>query len=410
MAAAAVDARNGHDRPTVSAGRRSWGGPKGLLATAKLKNSSGGADDLDVMADLQFAPPIQRLPSPPRMSSPPPPPPPPPPPAPAPAPSPAPAAAEPALAAVPSSIRLSAPVPVIRDTSSVPAISLQELLQPKSEPRSVNQKKQKGGGKKLLKIVLVLGILGGGAYYFRNSGPFQKLLGHDAAAAPLPDVPFVRPSLTSAQYSVTLSAVQNGVPNNVTTKVQEDFAGGIGESTVDSQVGGVFTTAQEIRTRDSIFRPDQAFGKEWSRQPRVPDTPSPFDTAEFIPMISDIVDQPLRDAMEPTSSKATAVNGETISTLTYVIDRAKVPEIAPSIYARVPWLFDVPNATNLTVNVTYDEPGLVRPLYLGVDPPQPGTGIDATWVTGYLLDVAAVNAPVSVTVPVDVVDVPSGTP
>jgi len=64
----------------------------------------------------------------------------------------------------------------------------------------------------------------------------------------------------------------------------------------------------------------------------------------------------------------------------------------------------------LDLNVSYDETGLVRHLYLGVDPPQPGTGIDATWVTGYLLDVAAVNAPVSVVVPVDVVDVPAGTP
>jgi len=301
-------------------------------------------------------------------------------------------------------------VPVIRDTSSVPAISLQELLQPKSEPRSVNQKKQKGGGKKLLKIVLVLGILGGGAYYFRNSGPVQKVLGHDAAAAPLPDVPFVRPSLTTAQYTVTLSAVQNGVPNNVTTQVQADFANAVGESTIDSQVGGAFTSTKEIRTADSIFRPGEAFGKEWSRQPRVPETPSPFDTAEFIPMINDIIDQPLRDAMQPTSSKVASVNGETISTLTYVIDRAKVPEIAPSIYARVPWLFDVPNATNLTVDVSYDKTGLVRHLYLGVDPPQAGTGIDATWVTGYLLDVTAVNTPVAVTVPVDFVDVPAGTP
>src|SRR3954453_18344756 len=104
MAAAAVDARNGHDRPPYRPAGVRGGGSKDLLATAKLKNSSGGADDLDVMADLQFAPPIQRLPSPPRMSSPPPPPPPAPAPAPAPAPSPAPAAAEPALAAVPSSI------------------------------------------------------------------------------------------------------------------------------------------------------------------------------------------------------------------------------------------------------------------------------------------------------------------
>src|SRR4051794_9216810 len=353
------------------------------------------------MADLQFSPPIQRLKSPPRASSPPPPPPPP---------APAPAVAAPTVAALPPSLRLSAPVPVVRDTSSVPAISLQDLLQPKPEPRQVKQAKKKRGGKKLLSLIIVLGIVGGGAYYFRNSGPMQKVLGHDAPAAPLPATPFVRPSVTSAEYSVTLSAVQNGVPNNVTTKVQEDFANGVGQSTVDSQVGGVFTSTQEIRTRDSIFRPGQAFGKEWSRQPRIPETPSPFDTAEFIPMINDIVDQPLRDAMKPTSSKAVSVNGETISTLTYVIDRAKVPEIAPAIYARVPWLFDVPNATSLTVNVSYDDAGLVHHLYLGVDPPQPGTGVDATWVTGYLLDVATVNAPVAVTVPVDVVDVPAGTP
>jgi hypothetical protein len=64
----------------------------------------------------------------------------------------------------------------------------------------------------------------------------------------------------------------------------------------------------------------------------------------------------------------------------------------------------------LTVNVTYDENGLVRHLYLGVDPPQPGTGSDATWVTSYSLDVTALEAPVDITVPLDVVDVPAGTP
>ncbi|HEY5422110.1 MAG TPA: hypothetical protein VIK05_01485, partial [Ilumatobacteraceae bacterium] len=300
--------------------------------------------------------------------------------------------------AAPASIRLSAPVPVVRDTSSVPAISFQELLQPKAEPRPAKQKKKKKGGKKFLSMIFLLALVGGTAYVLRNTGPVQKVLGHDSAAAPLPDTPFVRPNVTSAQYTVTLSAVENGVPKNVTTKVQEDFANGLGESTVDSQVGGVFTSTQEIRTLDSIFRPGDAYGKEWSRQPRVPETASPFDVAEFIPMVSDLIDQPLRDAMKPTTSKAVTTNGETISTLTYVIDRAKVPEIAPAIFARVPWLFDVPNATTLTVEVSYDESGLVRHLFLGVDPPQPGTGSGATWVTGYLLDVEAINAPVSVVV------------
>jgi hypothetical protein len=359
-------------------------------AAAMLKKFSGRADDSSVMADVQFAPPLQRLSSPPNSAPPPPPPP--------------PVAAAPAM-----SPRLSAPVPVVRDTSNIPAISFQDFMQPaKVETRPA--KRQKKGGKKLLTTVILLGMMGGGAYYFRNAAPIQRLLGHEPAAAPLPDVPFVRPNISSAEYTVTLSAVQNGVPNNVTTKVMADYVNGLGQSTVDSQTGGTFTTTQEIRTRDSVFRPGEAYGKLWSRQPRVPETPSPYDAANYIPMIDDIVDMPLRTAMKPTTSKATTVNGVTINSLTYVIDRAKVPEIAPAIFARTPWLFDVPNATTLTVEVSYDESGLVHHLFLGVDPPQPGTGSDATWVTSYSLDVTALEAPVAITVPLDVVDVPVGTP
>ena len=259
-------------------------------------------------------------------------------------------------------------------------------------------------------MIVMLGIIGGAGYQFRDSAPIRKLLGRPPAVIPLPEVPFVRPNVTSAEYSITLSAVQNGVPNNVTTKVTEDYLNALGQSTVESQVGGAFTTTQEIRTTESVYRPGQAFGKEWSRQPRVPETPSPYDAVQFIPMINDIVDQPLRDAMEPTHSKSTKVEGVTITTLTYVLDRAMVPEIAPAIFARVPWLFDVPNATTLTVDVSYDEGGLVRHLFLGVDPPQPGTGSGATWVTSYTLDVTSINAPVTIPVPLDVVDVPAGTP
>jgi hypothetical protein len=285
----------------------------------------------------------------------------------------------------------------------------QDFLQPaKSDSRPVKRKKKRG--KKLLITVVLLGLMGGAGYYFRDTAPIQKLLGRVPEALPLPDVPFVRPNIASAEFSITLSAVQNGVPNNLTTKVAEDYAIGVGQSTIDSQVGGAFATTQEIRTQDSVFHPGQAFGKEWSRQPRVPETPNPYDAAEFIPMINDIVDQPLRDAVKPTSSTSTKVNGINISTLTYVLDRARVPEIAPAIFARAPWLFDVPNATTLTVTVSYDDTGLVRHLYLGVDPPQPGTGSDATWVTSYLMDVTSLNAPVSIPVPLDVVDVPVGTP
>jgi hypothetical protein len=308
-------------------------------------------------------------------------------------------------------LRLSAPVPVIRNSGTVPAISLQELTQPKPEIRPTKRKKKRG--KKLLTSVMLLGMIGGAGYVLRNAAPVQKLLGREKAVSPLPEVRFVHPDLSSAEFTITLSAVQNGVPNNVTTNVQEDYTTGVAKTTVESQTGAAFATTQEIRTSDSVFRPGQAYGKEWSRQPQVPETPNPFDAAKggFIPMIEDIVDLPLQEAMKPTKSKATQLDGEPMTSLTYVIDRAKVPEIAPAIFARVPWLFDVPNATTLTVDVTYDtKSGLVRHLSLNVDPPQPGTGSDATWVTSYSLDVTTVDVPLAITVPTDFVDVPVGTP
>jgi hypothetical protein len=317
----------------------------------------------------------------------------------------------PAPPAPPPSLRLSASVPAVRDTSSTPAVSLQELLLPnRTDSRPAPPKKKKKRCKKILVTLVLLGMTGGAGYYFRNAAPIQRLLGKEPPAAPLPDVPFVRQRLTSAEYVVTLSAVQNGVPNNVTTSVLADFTAQTGQSTIESQMGGVFTTTQEIRDRDSIYRPGLALGAQWTRQPRVPETPSPYDVETFIPMVDQIVDQPLRNAMEPTSSKTTEIDGLTVTSLTYVIDRAKVPEIAPAIFARVPWLFDVPNATNLTVEISYDESGLVRHLFFAVDPPQAGTGVGATWVTSYTLDVVSVNAPVEIVVPVEALNVPAGTP
>jgi hypothetical protein len=299
---------------------------------------------------------------------------------------------------------------VVRDTNNIPALSLQELLQPaKAEPRPVKKKKKKRG-KKLLTTFVFLGLIGGAGFVLRDAPPIQKLLGHEAPVAPLPDTPFVRPALTSVEATITSTAVANGVPNNVTTKVQADFTTSLGTSTIESQVGGAFTTTAEIRTKDFVFRPGAAYGKEWSRQPRVPETPSQYDTPTFIPMVDDIIDQPLRTATEPTKSKSETIDGMTITTLTYVLDRSRVPEIAPAIFARAPWLFDVPNATTLTVEVSYDESGLVHHLFLGVDPPQPGTGAGATWVTGYSMDITSLNLPIAITVPLDVVDVPAGTP
>ena len=354
--------------------------------------SASRADDSNDMADVQFAPPLQRLASPPAV---------------APIPPPPPRVATLPPISVPAP-RLSMPVPAVRDTSNVPAMNFQDFLQPaKVEQRPA--KKSKRRGRKLISILLLLGILGGVAYYFRNAPAAQKLLGHDQVAK-LPAVPFVRPGVTSAEYTVTLSAVQNGVPNNVTTTVMEDFGAGLGQSSTENQIGGAFTSTQEIRTREAVFRPGEAFGATWTRQPRVPETPSPYDVAEYIPMIDDIIDQTMRTVVQPNRSKATKVDGVTLTSLTYVLDRAKVPETAPAIFAKVPWLFDVPNATTLTVSVTYDETGLVRHLFFGVDPPQPGTGIDATWVTSYTLDVTSLNAPVNIPVPLDVVDVPAGTP
>ena len=288
-------------------------------------------------------------------------------------------------------------------------ISLQELMQPSKQEMRPQQRKKKRG-KKLLLVVVLLGTAGGAAYYFRNAGPIQRALGHEKVA-PLPDDPFVRPNISSAEYTVTLTAVQSGVPNNVTTKVREDFVNAFGESTIESQIGGTFTTTKEIRTRESLIRPGEAFGKLWSRQPRVPDAPNQYDTAAFIPMIDDIIDQPLRQAMKPTSSKLSKVDGIKITSLTYVLDRSQVPEIAPAIFDRVKlWLFDVPNASTLTVKVGYDESGVVRQLYFGVDQPQAGTGVDAAWVTSYSLNVTSLNVPVVIDVPIDVVDVPAGTP
>jgi hypothetical protein len=305
--------------------------------------------------------------------------------------------------------RLSMPVPAVRDTSSAPVINFQDFLQPAKVDQRPTKKSKGRRGKKFISLLLLFGIVGGAAYHFRNAPAVQRLLGHDQVAK-LPAVPFVRPGITSAVYTVTLSAVQSGVPNNVTTQVMEDFNAGIGQSSTENQIGGAFTSTQEIRTRESLFRPGEAFGTAWTRQPRVPETPSPYDVVEYIPMIDDIIDQTMRTVVQPTRSKATKVDDVMLTSLTYVLDRAKVPEIAPAIFAKVPWLFDVPNATTLTVSVTYDETGLVRHLFLGVDPPQPGTGIDATWVTSYTLDVTSLNAPVSISVPLDAVDVPAGTP
>ena len=288
----------------------------------------------------------------------------------------------------------------------MPAISFQDLIGPtKIETRPLKRKKKRG--KKLLTLVLFLGLVGGVGFYFRNSEPVQRVLGHKSEATPLPVLPFVRPTISSAEYAITLSAVQNGVPNNVTTKVRADYLTGTNESSVESQVGGVFTSSQEIRTPDSLFHPAQP---TWTRQPRTPDSPTTFDKPESIPMVDEIIDAALREAMEPVTSKSERIGDTTISSVTYVIDRARVPEDAPAIFARVPWLFDVPNATTLTVDISYDESGLVRHLNFRVNPPQPGTGSDATWVTSYTMDVTSLNTPVQILVPIGAVDVPAGTP
>jgi hypothetical protein len=292
----------------------------------------------------------------------------------------------------------------------VAAISFQDLMQPnRHEVRPLKRRKKRG--KKLLTFVLFIGILCGVGYYFRNSQPVQRVLGHETATAtPLPAMAMVRPTVTSAEYSIILSAVQNGAPNVVTTKVRADYLTGTGETNTESQVGGAFTSAQEIRTPDYLFRPGAAFGTAWTRQPRTQETPTTYDTAQFIPMADEIIDEPLRNALQPTVSKSEKVGDETISTMTYVIDRARVPEVAPAIFARVPWLFDVPNATTLTVTISYDEAGVVRYLDFSVDPPQPGTGIDATWITRYTMRVTSLDSPVAIQIPFDAVDVPAGTP
>ncbi|MEY2443582.1 MAG: hypothetical protein QOE00_162 [Ilumatobacteraceae bacterium] len=293
-------------------------------------------------------------------------------------------------------------------SGSIPAVTFHDLIGTKVDTRPTKRKKKRG--KKLFSFLILLGLAGGVGYHFRNTQTVQHVLGHKATATPLPEQPFVRPDVASAEFSVTLSAVQNGVPNNVTTKVRADYLTGTSEITIDGQVGGAFTTSREIRTPEFLFHPGDPLATTWSRQPRTPDTPTTYDAATFIPMVNDIIDQPLRDSMHPTASTSERVGDATISSVTYVIQRAHVPEVAPAIFARVPWLFDVPNATTLTAVISYDETGLIRHLDFRVDPPQPGTGSDATWVTSYTLDVTSLNSPVVITVPVDAVDVPVGTP
>ncbi len=361
------------------------------IAGLRLKKYTAAADETRVMADVSFAPPLQRLTMPPEGAPVPPPPP-------------------PAMATAPAP-RLSPPSigPMRNPTGSMPAVSFQDLIGPsKLETRPLKRRKKRG--KKLLTMLVLVGLVGGAGYYFRNAQIVQRVLGHQAAAAPLPDLPFVRPTITSAEYSLTLSAVQNGAPNNVTTAVRADYLGHITESSVESQVGGVFTTTHEVRTADSLFRPGEAMGAMWTRQPVPPGTQTTYESPNFIPMINDIIDQTLRDAAQPSESKSEQVGESTISSLTYVIDRARVPEIAPALFARVPWLFDVPNATTLTVDVSYDESGLVRHLDFRVDPPQPGTGSDASWVTSYTMDVTSLNSPLTIVIPVGAVDVPAATP
>ena len=313
-----------------------------------------------------------------------------------------------AAAATPAQLRLSPPAPWTRENTGAQAISFQDLLQPSKIDHRQNKRKKKYV-RKFFSWVILLGLIGGTAYAVRNTGPVQRILGHKQAA-PLPDTPFARPPLTSAEYSVTLSAVQNGVPNNVTTRVRADFAANTIEATTESQTGGTFTTTQEIRTSEFVYTPNADPAMGWTRQARTPDLASPYDVATFIPMVNDIIDQPLRQGAKPKVSKTAKRGGVDVSVLTYVIDRARVPEIAPAIYARVPWLFDVPNASTLTVEVTYDKSGLVRHLAFRVDPPQPGTGSDATWITSYSMDIDELNTPEPIEIPVNAVDVPVPTP
>jgi hypothetical protein len=317
-------------------------------------------------------------------------------------------------------LKLTTPsVAQIRETTITSATkqllpTYQELIQASSDQaapsKSRKVKNSNKRSKKPLVALLVLAALGGGGYYFRNSPQAQRLMGHEQHVAPLPTTPFVRPGVTSAEFTVVTSAVANGVPNKVTSKVVADYAHTTTQSTTDTQVGGVFTSSQEVRTIDSVFHPGATFGSAWTRQPVVPEAPGQFDTADFLPMIDSVVDQPLRDHAKPATSKSETVAGTTITSLTYVLDRSSVPEIAPAIFARTPWLFEVPNATTLTSTVSYDQTGLVRHLSLAVDPPQPGTGLGATWVTSYTMDVVSLNAPVNIAVPTDAVDVPVGTP
>ena len=171
------------------------------------------------MADVQFAPPLQRLTSPPTVS-------------------PVTSTSAARCCAGPSSAQLRLLLPSLlphcacplrcrrsATTGSAPVMTLQDIFQPaKSEVRPVKRKKKRG--KKLLTTVVLLGLTGG-------AGVLLPQCCADPEAARSRTLPRLRSpmchscgrTITSAEYSITLSAVQNGVPSNLTTKVARGLHG-----------------------------------------------------------------------------------------------------------------------------------------------------------------------------------------
>ena len=239
MTPTAVDARDGHGRPPYRRRERHSAllGHSTWFGRLRLKYSATSADDTCVMADVRFAPPLQRLTSPPEGAPVPPPP--------------------PAVAAPPAP-RLSPPIghPDPRDRRAASRRSASRTSsQPKTDTRPTQAQEEARQEADHLRGVRSAWSVAS-ATTSATPQPVQRVLRHKSAAAPLPAVPFVRPTVTSAEYSITLSAVQNGVPNNVTTKVRADYLQRPpARAPSRARSAGRSPTSQEIRTRDSIFRP-----------------------------------------------------------------------------------------------------------------------------------------------------------
>ena len=252
------------------------------------------------MADVQFAPPLQRLTSPPQVAS-------------------GPAASAPADPGTRHSGDPCANSPATGHTTAVvappsgsprhqpgaqppgsPAAEQRDTPSPQPTGRSRSRRK------KLLVLVVLFCVIGGAGLTFRNAAAMQKLLGarHSTAHAARRAI---RPAASNERriHSHPVGRAERRAQQRHDQGARRLRSTGVGESTVESQIGGVFTTTTGVPHRRLDLPPGPGLRQALESTASCSGNAEPIRPADFIPMIDDIVDQPLRDAMQPTSSKST---------------------------------------------------------------------------------------------------------